>query len=100
MKLVINPTELSLVPKQQVKVRAAAGHTLVCHRGQVWLTQHHDTRDVILQAGEAFALDRDGLALVQAFEPSLISIMQTARSPRAAGPVAGLEPAAALGLWR
>ena len=81
MNLEFNPEGLCLKPKQLLKVRSGVGHTIVCHSGSVWLTQDRDRRDIVLDAGESFALDRDGLVLVQALEQSTISI--AARLPGA-----------------
>jgi hypothetical protein len=40
------------------------GFTVVCLEGSVWITQSDDARDIALIAGEAFVLDKPGLALV------------------------------------
>jgi hypothetical protein len=40
------------------------GFTVVCLEGSVWITQSEDARDISLDAGEAFVLDKPGLALV------------------------------------
>ncbi len=89
MNLELNQDGLYLKPKQLLKVRAARGHTIVCHSGEVWVTQEGDRRDIILGAGESFALDRKGQALVQAFGQSAISIASPAH-------MAGSEATAAI----
>jgi len=47
-------------------VRDAAGCTVMCCAGTVWITQENDARDVFLTAGESFTFDRKGLALIRA----------------------------------
>ena len=84
MNLELNQDGLCLKPNQLLRVRSGSGHTIVCHSGSVWLTQHGDGRDIVLNAGESFAFDRDGLALVQALEQSAISIAPPAPRSRAA----------------
>ncbi len=88
MNLELNQDGLCMKPKQLLKVRGGVGHTIVCHSGSVWVTQDRDRRDIVLGAGESFALDRSGLALVQAFEQSAISIAPPARSACAGAPAA------------
>jgi branched chain amino acid efflux pump len=51
-----------------LKLRDAVGHTITCHAGTVWITQENDARDIYLAAGESFAFDRPGLALINAEE--------------------------------
>lgn len=85
MRIELNQNGLCLKKKQLVKVRGGIGHTVVCQSGSVWVTQDGDTRDVILRAGEAFTLDRDGPALLQAFEPGAITIRQPDVKTRASG---------------
>ena len=83
MNLEFNPEGLCLKPKQLLKVRGGIGHAIVCHSGSLWVTQQHDQRDIVLGAGESFALDRKGLVLVQALAQSAISIAPLARGTRA-----------------
>lgn len=40
------------------------GLTVECLEGAVWITQSNDPRDVVLNAGQSFVLDKPGLALV------------------------------------
>jgi len=98
MNIEFNQDELCMTPRQLLRVRDGIGHAIACHRGSVWVTQDGDPRDVILRAGESFTLDREGPALVQAFQAGTISIARTAPPSRAARLLAllksGLQPAA------
>jgi Protein of unknown function (DUF2917) len=96
MKIELNQDELCLKRNQMLKVRGGLGHSIVCDSGSVWVTQDGDSRDIVLRAGESFTLDREGLALVQAFEPGSISIRRSAAHSRASVPAA-LPPRAVAG---
>ncbi len=65
-------------------LRIAGGepHVIDVFEGQVWLTQDGDPRDVILEAGESFRFDCDGLTLVQAFRPSRLLVSDVAETSR------------------
>jgi hypothetical protein len=93
MNIEFNQDGLCLKPKQVVKVRGGLGHSIVCDSGSVWLTQHGDPRDIILRAGDSFTFDRNGPALVQAFEQGAISIAQAEPQTRATGLAAFLRSA-------
>lgn len=88
MKLELKSEGFCLKQKQLLKVHHGSGHAIVCHSGSLWVTQQRDARDIVLAAGESFALDRDGLTLVQALEQSAISIAPTTRAARVAVPAA------------
>ncbi len=47
-----------------VCIRDGAGVLVAVERGTAWLTQDGDRRDVVLEAGGSFRLDRDGVAVV------------------------------------
>lgn len=78
MNIQLNQNGLCLKRNQVVTVRGGIGHSIVCDSGIVWVTQEGDPRDIILRAGESFAIDRSGPTLVQAFEPGAISITHAA----------------------
>jgi hypothetical protein len=42
--------------------------------GSVWLTQHADTDDVCIGAGESFRIGRDDPTIVSATKPSLVAL--------------------------
>jgi len=97
MNLELDQDGLCLKRSQLLKVRGGSGHNIVCHSGSVWVTQDRDQRDIVLGAGESFALDRDGLALVQALEQSAISIAPPAGLAGMALPMPGARLSS--GLW-
>ncbi|WP_088278351.1 DUF2917 domain-containing protein [Ideonella sp. A 288] len=58
---------LTLLPKDAVRrLRGERGRGIAVFRGQVWLTQDGDLRDIVLDAGESFDFDRPGHVVVQA----------------------------------
>jgi hypothetical protein len=57
-----------------VPVRDAGGRTIEAHEGRVWITEENAGRDVVLEAGERFQLERRGLAVVEACSDAAISI--------------------------
>lgn len=97
MNLELNQNNLCLKRNQVLRVRDGLGHSVVCDSGSVWLTQEGDPRDIVLNAGDAFALDRRGLALLLAFEPGAIRIRQT-ETPGRAGRLAGFLRSALSGV--
>lgn len=76
MNVGMNNAAVSLNRRQRLELEDAIGGTIVCLRGGVWITQHHDCRDIVLGAGERFVFDRPGLAIVQATADSLVRITE------------------------
>jgi Protein of unknown function (DUF2917) len=42
--------------------------------GRVWITQHADPRDIVLDSGDTFTLDQPGLAVVQALADTSVLV--------------------------
>lgn len=57
-----------------LRLRHRLGATVTVVRGRVWVTQDSDRRDVVLDAGESFVIDRPGLAIVQAFGAACVDV--------------------------
>ena len=57
---------IRLTEPARLQVRDGSGQRVCCVDGKVWITQEGDQRDVILNAGECFVLDRHGLAIIGA----------------------------------
>lgn len=47
-----------------LEVENGCGITVSVTVGSIWITQHHDTRDTLIAAGESFHLDRPGTAVI------------------------------------
>lgn len=43
-------------------------------RGEVWLTEEGELRDIVLRGGDSFRLERDGRSLIYAFEPAELAL--------------------------
>lgn len=54
----------------------AAGSTLTCHEGWVWLTREGDARDYVLAAGDSVRLDKPGLVVVQALRTARFELQR------------------------
>jgi hypothetical protein len=49
-----------------IRIDDGEGFRIRCYTGSLWITQECDGRDIILQSGDVFILDRPGLTLVHA----------------------------------
>lgn len=88
---------LALAPDQLVDLDDARGTVIRVARGRVWITQHGDPVDHVIDAGDAWAIERNGRTIVQAQDSALIDLSGPAAA-RAILPLAGtVEPAAASG---
>jgi hypothetical protein len=61
---------LHLQPRGLIRLTDALGTTVTTLSGAVWITQHQDRRDIVIEAGESFTLDRNGLSLIHALVTS------------------------------
>lgn len=61
-----------------LRLEDAAGTRLLIQRGSVWITQEGDHKDHYLPATGTITLDRTGLALVHALEPTELILSRTA----------------------
>ncbi|HJV81175.1 DUF2917 domain-containing protein [Noviherbaspirillum sp.] len=86
-----------LQAKQHLRLHKATGWTVRVLAGAVWLTQDGDIRDIVLQAGESYVLDRKEPALLSPFKDAQICIQRdTSRQATSRSPLArSLSPATA-----
>jgi hypothetical protein len=62
-------------------VRDGQGRAVMVFEGRVWITQAGDPRDIVLDAGESFRVDRPGLTLVQALRDSKLMLLDGGPTP-------------------
>ena len=61
------------------------GFAVECLEGAVWITQSNDPRDMVLNPGESFVLDKPGLALIcAATGPATVAVAVSRRLLRRA----------------
>ena len=74
MKIEFSSSGVLLAKGQTLNLPEAAGVRVASQTGTVWITQDGDPRDIVLRPGESVVLERSTPTIVQAFEPSLITI--------------------------
>lgn len=79
--------DLSLAHQGMFSVADAAGLQMTCREGSLWITLDHDTRDIVLSAGESFLTTQHRRAIIYAIGPSSLSLEMApaAPSPRRTG---------------
>ena len=81
MRASSRPRITSLPRHVSLGLQRHAGDRIECVSGVVWVTQDGDLRDIVLNAGESFRLDRSGRALVSALADAGV-VFHTARCRR------------------
>jgi len=66
---------LELADRELAELRDARGVTLSVTHGTLWITQDRDVRDVVLRAGDVWAIERDGLTLAEAQGAATFSVV-------------------------
>jgi len=58
------------------ELRIVDGRGLLIHvwQGSLWITQERNQRDIVLEAGDSFRLDRKGVALATACDDSVLAL--------------------------
>lgn len=74
MQIGLRQANIALGAHHAMALTDAAGAEVQVLTGQVWLTTDGDIRDVVLQPGDAHAIGRDGLTIINAFEPSVVHV--------------------------
>ncbi|MBC8007167.1 MAG: DUF2917 domain-containing protein [Prolixibacteraceae bacterium] len=66
MKSNLQDCVLELLPAQVLRLHAAAGATIRCDVGILWVTQEGRAQDYFLSVGESLCIGADGLTLIEA----------------------------------
>lgn len=57
-----------------LRIEDGPGVLICVTQGEIWLTEERDRRDRLLRAGQSHRLERNGVAIVHAFENSVIML--------------------------
>lgn len=57
------------------RIRDGQGRRVECLSGCLWLTQHNDPRDIVLEAGDGFTIDRAGDTFLSALSDSRFVVL-------------------------
>jgi hypothetical protein len=82
MKMTRVHTKHKLERYGALALREGRGSVVTCISGTIWLTMEGDTRDVVLEPGASFVVDRRGLTILAAHEASVVDVCVTNRAPR------------------
>jgi hypothetical protein len=91
---------LRLDARQMIRLRDPEGTRVQVVSGALWITQDADRRDHWLEADGALTLDRPGLALIHAQQPSEIVLIEPAARSGLRRRVAGAFAAAMRAIGR
>lgn len=72
---------LEIDPGEVLRLRDATGRYLGVLHGTVWITQHGDARDAVVESGASFRFERDGLSLVQALGGAAMIVLEAGLAP-------------------
>ncbi|MEO5699368.1 MAG: DUF2917 domain-containing protein [Casimicrobiaceae bacterium] len=93
MNIRMNGPTLMLDRWQTIELIDAAGIVAAVKTGCLWITMENDPRDIVLEPGDTWVLDRNGLTLVHAEVPSAVALSEQVSRQR--GPMGRLHAA-----WR
>lgn len=70
---------LTHLPRGSVRsLHGTRGQAVAVFTGRVWLTRHGERRDIVLAAGDTWAFDRDGEAVVEALADAYVVLFDLA----------------------
>lgn len=76
---ITRPTATHEIARHKIlEVKQPLGVTIECLGGSVWVTLDGDSRDVVLDAGQSFVVDRNQRTLLQALDAARIRLIEPA----------------------
>ena len=72
----IRPSVQEIAMDRILEIKQGAGITIECLEGSVWVTLDGNMRDVILDPGRSFNVDRKRRILIQALDAARVRLIQ------------------------
>ena len=82
MQADLNPAVIPLKKSALLRIHRDDGRRIECLGGALWVTQDHDRRDIVLEPGQGFTLDRATDALVGAFADAQLLLLEATPAER------------------
>ena len=80
MDIALDSSPITLPRGVLLRIRDGQGTRIACHDGALWITQEYVLEDHVVKSGESFVIERPGLTLVTALEPSLVAVAEPSHS--------------------
>ena len=74
---------MRLQPNLPLRISDGKGMVITGQAGLAWLTLPGNCADIFLGPGDAFAIDKRGVVIIEAIEPALLVLQHNARFPAA-----------------
>jgi hypothetical protein len=83
MQVELRQANIALDAHRALSLTDAVGAEVEVVAGHVWLTTDGDLRDIFLAPGEAHSIERPGLTIINAVEPSVVHVQPPQPRPAA-----------------
>ena len=70
----MNTRRIRVARGDHLRIRDGHGALITVGRGAAWLTQHGDRRDIVIEAGGSFRLDRPGVTMVSVISTAEVTV--------------------------
>ena len=78
----LHPASIALHKGEIQRVSGHLGQRIEALAGCLWITMDNDPRDIVINAGEGFSVDRSGETFISAFDDARFVLLEPAAALR------------------
>jgi hypothetical protein len=78
----LHPASIQLHKGEIRRLHGQPGQRIEALAGCLWITMDNDLRDIVIDAGEGFSIDRSGEAFISAFDDARFLLLEPGDTPR------------------